>query len=145
MRQSALQVWKALISNTPRTVKEIMSVMMSLIIKNLAGSSYELRAVCARTLGDLVQKLGEQLLAEIIPLLEEGMESSDEATRQGVTIAFSELMTAAGKVQVLDFAHQIIPAVRKALSDPSPEVREAGARGMFHQYMEKTCLFIPLS
>ncbi|KAI9312237.1 armadillo-type protein [Dichotomocladium elegans] len=128
VRQAALHVWKALISNTPRTLKEIMSVMMSLLIKNLAGNSYELRAVAARTLGDLVQKLGEGLLAEIIPILREGMNSADEGTRQGVTIAFSELMTAAGKVQVLDFANQIIPAIRKALCDPSPDVREAAAQ-----------------
>jgi HEAT repeat protein len=46
----------------------------------------------------------------------------------GVTVALSEIMTSAGKVQVTDFADRIIPAVRKALCDPSEEVREAAAQ-----------------
>lgn len=102
---------------------------MSIIIKNLASSSYEQRTVAARTLGELVRKLGEGVLVEILPILEDGMSSQDEDTRQGVTIAFSEIMTTAGKVHVLDFADQIIPAIRKALSDPSEDVREAAAQG----------------
>ncbi|KAI8144145.1 armadillo-type protein [Fennellomyces sp. T-0311] len=128
VRQASLHVWKALVSNTPRTLKEILPVMMQMIIKNLASAGYEQRTVAARTLGELVQKLGESVLAEILPILEEGMNSNDEDTRQGVTIAFSEVMISAGKVQVLDFADQIIPAIRKALCDPSEEVREAAAQ-----------------
>ncbi|KAI9261620.1 armadillo-type protein [Phascolomyces articulosus] len=129
VRQASLHVWKALVSNTPRTLKEILPVMMSMIIKNLASASYEQRTVAARTLGELVQKLGEGVLAEILPILEEGMSNmSDEDTRQGVTIAFSEIMMTAGKVQILDFADQIIPTIRKALCDPSEEVREAAAQ-----------------
>ncbi|KAI9492588.1 armadillo-type protein [Zychaea mexicana] len=128
VRQASLHVWKALVSNTPRTLKEILSVMMSMIIKNLASASYEQRTVAARTLGELVQKLGEGVLAEILPILTDGMSSADEDTRQGVTIAFSEIMITAGKVQILDFADQIIPAIRKALCDPSEEVRESAAQ-----------------
>lgn len=128
VRQASLQVWKALVSNTPRMLKDILPVMMNMIIKNLASASYEQRAVAARTLGELVHKLGEGVLAEILPILEEGLSSDEEGTRQGVTIAFSEVMTTAGKVQVLDFADQIIPAIRKALCDSSDEVREAAAQ-----------------
>lgn len=102
--------------------------MMSLIIKNLASNSYEQRTVAARTLGELVRKLGDGILAEILPILEDGMSSPDEDTRQGVTVAFSEIMTTAGKVQILDFADEIIPVIRKALGDSSEEVREAAAQ-----------------
>ncbi|CAG8669579.1 15139_t:CDS:10, partial [Gigaspora margarita] len=128
VRQSSLHVWKSIVSNTPRTVKEILSVMMGLIIKNLASPSFERRQVAARTLGELVRKLGESVMSEIIPILEEGLESPESDKRQGVCIGLSEIMSTAGKVQVIDYVDSIIPAVRKALVDESGEVREAAAQ-----------------
>ncbi|OAD81494.1 hypothetical protein PHYBLDRAFT_129715 [Phycomyces blakesleeanus NRRL 1555(-)] len=128
VRQASLQVWKALVSNTPRTLKDILGTMMSMIIANLSSDNYEQRAVAGRTLSELVIKLGENVFTETLPLLEECMDSKDEAVRMGVTVAFSEIMAAAGKVQVLDFAERIIPTIRKALCDPSAEVREAAAQ-----------------
>ncbi|OBZ91073.1 Translational activator gcn1 [Choanephora cucurbitarum] len=128
VRQASLQVWKVLVSNTPRTLKDIMISMVSMIIKILASDNFEQRAVAGRTLGDLVQKLGEGILPEILPVLEQDMQSDDESIRLGVTLAYSEIMTSADKVQVMDFADQIIPVVKGALCDPSEEVREAAAQ-----------------
>lgn len=128
VRQASLQVWKVLVSNTPRTLKDILAVMMSMIIKTLSSEDFEQRAVAGRTLSEIVQKLGEGVLPEILPILEEGMASDDDDIRLGVTVAFSEIMTSAGKLQVLDFADQITPVIRKALCDPSDEVREAAAQ-----------------
>ncbi|GAA5801232.1 hypothetical protein HPULCUR_006676 [Helicostylum pulchrum] len=128
VRQASLQVWKALVSNTPRTLKDILAVMMSMLIKTLASDNFEQRAVAGRTLSELVVKLGEGILPEILPVLEEGMNSDDESTRLGVTVAFSEIMASVGKVQVMDFADQIIPVIKQALCDPSDEVREAAAQ-----------------
>ncbi|KAG2194137.1 hypothetical protein INT47_004207 [Mucor saturninus] len=128
VRQASLQVWKALVANTPRTLKDILAVMMAMIIKSLASDNFEQRAVAGRTLSELVSKLGEGILPEILPVLEEGMNSDDEATRVGVTVAFSEIMASVGRVQVMDFADQIIPTIKQALCDPSDEVREAAAQ-----------------
>ncbi|KAG2190049.1 hypothetical protein INT46_000027 [Mucor plumbeus] len=128
VRQASLQVWKVLVSNTPRTLKDILAVMMSMIIKTLSSDDFEQRAVAGRTLSEIVQKLGEGILPEVLPILEEGMASDDDDTRLGVTVAFSEIMTSAGKLQVMDFADQITPVIRKALCDPSDEVREAAAQ-----------------
>ncbi|KAG0238098.1 translational activator of GCN4 [Actinomortierella wolfii] len=118
----------SLVSNTPRTLREILSTMMALIIRNLASSSYDRRMVAARTLGDLVRKLGEAVLSEIIPILEAGLDSSESDTRQGVCIGLSEIMATAGKTHVADYVESIIPSVRKALLDESPDVREAAAQ-----------------
>ena len=103
--------------------------MMGMIIRSLASSSYERRQVAGRTLGELVRKLGESVLSEIIPILEEGLESQEADMRQGVCIGLSEVMSTAGKVQVIDYVDSIIPAVRKALVDESSDVREAAAQG----------------
>jgi len=128
VRQASLAVWKSLVTNTPRTLREILPTMMSMIIRNLASTSYDRRMVAARTIGDIVRKLGESVLSEIIPILEAGLESSESDTRQGVCVGLSEIMATAGKVHVSDYVDSIIPAVRKALLDESPDVREAAAQ-----------------
>ncbi|CEP19550.1 hypothetical protein [Parasitella parasitica] len=128
VRQASLQVWKVLVANTPRTLKDIMPVMIAMIIKTLSSDDFEQRAVAGRTLSEIVQKLGEGILPEILPILQDGMASDDQDIRLGVTVAFSEIMASAGKLQVMDFADQITPVIRKALCDPSEEVREAAAQ-----------------
>ncbi|KAF9438265.1 translational activator of GCN4 [Entomortierella beljakovae] len=128
VRQASLTVWKSLVTNTPRTLREILATIMTMIIRNLASTSYDRRMVAARTLGDLVRKLGEAVLSEIIPILEAGLESTESDTRQGVCVGLSEIMATAGKVHVSDYVDSIIPAVRKALLDESPDVREAAAQ-----------------
>ncbi|OZJ04029.1 hypothetical protein BZG36_03770 [Bifiguratus adelaidae] len=135
VRQAALQVWKGVVSNTPRTIKEILPVVMTMIIRNVASSSHDRRAVAARTLGDLVRKLGESVLNDIVPILTDGLNSDDIDTRQGVSIALSEIMETAGRMQVLDYAEPITDAVKLALCDESPEVREAAAHAfdLLHQ------------
>lgn len=53
--------------------------------------------IAARTLGDLVRKLGEKILPEIIPILEEGLRSEKSDERQGVCIGLSEIMKSTSK------------------------------------------------
>ena len=58
--------------------------------------------VAARTLGDLVRKLGERVLPEIIPILERGLDSDKSDERQGVCIGLSEIVSSTSKEQVKD-------------------------------------------
>ncbi|GAB1604654.1 hypothetical protein Ahia01_000746900 [Argonauta hians] len=128
VRQSALHVWKIIVSNTPRTLREILPVLFSLLLGCLASTSYDKRQVAARTLGDLVRKLGERVLPEIIPILEKGLDSERSDERQGVCIGLSEIMASTSRDHVTVFANNLIPSVRRALCDPLPEVREAAAK-----------------
>ena len=128
VRQAALHVWKVVVTNTPRTLREILPTLFSLLLGCLASKSYDKRQVAARTLGDLVRKLGERVLPEIIPILEKGLDSDEPDQRQGVCIGLSEIMGSTSRDMVLSFVDSLIPTVRKALSDPLPEVREAAAK-----------------
>uniref|UniRef100_A0ABI7ZT53 TOG domain-containing protein n=1 Tax=Felis catus TaxID=9685 RepID=A0ABI7ZT53_FELCA len=84
--------------------------------------------IAARTLGDLVRKLGEKILPEIIPILEEGLRSQKSDERQGVCIGLSEIMKSTSRDAVLYFSESLVPTARKALCDPLEEVREAAAK-----------------
>ncbi|XP_049938173.1 eIF-2-alpha kinase activator GCN1 [Schistocerca serialis cubense] len=128
VRQAALHVWKVVVTNTPRTLREILPTLFSLLLGCLASTSYDKRQVAARTLGDLVRKLGERVLPEIIPILEKGLESDQPDQRQGVCIGLSEIMASTSRDMVLTFVNSLVPTVRKALCDPLPEVRQAAAK-----------------
>jgi len=57
VRQSALLVWKVIVTSTPKTLREILPTLFNLLLGCLAN--YDKRQVAARILGDLVRKLGE--------------------------------------------------------------------------------------
>ncbi|XP_020408522.1 protein ILITYHIA isoform X1 [Zea mays] len=125
VRQAALHVWKTIVANTPRTLKEIMPVLMDTLIASLASSSSERRQVAGRSLGELVRKLGERVLPSIIPILSQGLKDPSASRRQGVCIGLSEVMGSAGKHQLLSFMDELIPTIRTALCDSTQEVRES--------------------
>lgn len=128
VRQAALHVWKVVVTNTPKTLREILPTLFSLLLGHLASTSYDKRQVAARTLGDLVRKLGERVLPEIIPILEAGLGSPEPDQRQGVCIGLSEIMASTSKDMVLCFADNLVPTVRRALCDPLSSVRQAAAQ-----------------
>ena len=128
VRQAALHVWKVVVSNTPKTLREILPTLFNLLLGCLASNSFDKRQIAARTLGDLVKKLGERVLPEIIPILEKGLESPQPEKRQGVCVGLSEIMISTSKDMVLSFVDSLVPTVRKALCDETPEVRLAAAK-----------------
>ncbi|KAL7748666.1 translational activator of GCN4 [Sorochytrium milnesiophthora] len=127
VRQAASQTWKVLVSNTPRTLKEMLPILMDLIIKNLASEEPDQRSVAAQALGEIVRKLGDRVLMRVLPILQERFQSDDELVRQGVCVGLQEVMQAAGRNNVAEFTSQFVSGVRRALVDPSPKVRETAA------------------
>ncbi|XP_036613862.1 eIF-2-alpha kinase activator GCN1 [Trichosurus vulpecula] len=128
VRQASLHVWKIVVSNTPRTLREILPTLFGLLLGFLASTCADKRTIAARTLGDLVRKLGEKILPEIIPILEEGLRSEKSDERQGVCVGLSEIMKSTSRDAVLFFSESLVPTARKALCDPLEEVREAAAK-----------------
>ncbi|KAK4336641.1 hypothetical protein RND71_043753 [Anisodus tanguticus] len=128
VRQASLHVWKIIVSNTPRTLKEIMPTLFTLILSLLASKSYDQQQVAARTLGDLVKKLGQRILPQIIPILEKGLDSEEADQRQGVCIGLSEIMASTSKEMVEAFVESLVPTIKKALYDQLSIVRQAAAK-----------------
>ncbi len=128
VRQAALHVWKVVVTNTARTLREILPTLISLLLSCLASESPDKRKVAARTLGDLVRKLGERVLPEIIPMLEDGLVSAETQKRQGVCIGLSEIIQQTSRDNVLLYVDSLLPTVRNALCDTEEEVRAAAAQ-----------------
>lgn len=127
VRQVALQVWKTIVENTPRTLRDILATLVAQLIESLASGNIDKRAVAGRCLGDIVRKLGERVLPEIIPILRENLRSDDDGTRQGVCFGLSEVIGAGTKKQLDEYMDVVIPAVKDALCDICEDVRDAAA------------------
>lgn len=79
-------------------------------------------------MGDLVRKLGERILPEIIPILENGLNSKKSNERQGVCVGLSEIISSTSREQVFIYVDSLVPTVRRALCDELPDVRKAAAK-----------------
>jgi hypothetical protein len=73
VRNVSLHVWKSVVSNTPKTLKEILPTLTDRAISTLAAGGVDQRTTAGRCLGELVRKLGDHMLPELIPILTNGL------------------------------------------------------------------------
>ena len=133
VRQSALQVWKSVVSNTPRTLVEIIPALIEQLIAKLSSESAELRVVAGKSLGELVRKMGDRVLPVVVPHLRQQLRVSSnmeggDALRQGVCLGLTEILASASKRQVEDYLDSLMPALQQALCDKSEAVRSQAAK-----------------
>ena len=129
VRQLALQVWKALVMNTPRTLKEILSELMGIIVEGLAQENAGRRESSANVLGDLAQKMGEVIMVEVVPWLTCKFDdrNSDFLLREGACIGLNQLISMCNKDDIASCQDELIRAVKKCLLDPNEQVQRAAA------------------
>jgi hypothetical protein len=127
VRIAATQVFKTLVSNPQKTVREMLPTMTNMIVKNLASANDERRQSSARTLGDIVRKFGQGTLLELLPVLREGLHSNDAVHVQGICIALVEIMDSASKDNLDTFQNVLCDSVREVLGYPNLEVQQAAA------------------
>ena len=128
VRQAALGVWKSVVSNSPRTLMEIMPVLVRQLIDKLASPSETLRSVAGASLGEIVSKLGDKVLPAVVKPLREGLRSSVVSQRQGVCSGLNEIMSACTRKQAEDYLDVLVPALQQALCDPVRDVCSQAAR-----------------
>lgn len=127
VRIAAAQVFKTLVTNPQKTVREMLPTLTTLIVKNLASADEERRQGSARTLGDIVRKFGQGTLSELLPLLQEGLRGYDPVYVQGICIALVEVMNSASKDSLDVFQDLLCGAVKQALRYPDAGVQKAAA------------------
>ncbi|SCU87824.1 LAMI_0D07624g1_1 [Lachancea mirantina] len=128
VRATTVDVWKALVPNTPRTIREILPTLTNLIVAHLASPSPVLRHISAQSLGDMVKRVGGNAMSEILPTLNSSIEkSSDTGSKQGVCIALQELIISSAWDVLVEYQDSIVNIIRVALVDHDLIVREAAA------------------
>ena len=127
VRTTATQVFKTLVSNPQKTVREMLPTLTNMIVKNLASADNERRQSSARSLADIVRKFGQNTLADLLPVLREGICSHDPLHVQGICIALVEIMSSASRENLEGFQSILCDSVREALQYPNHEVQTAAA------------------
>ncbi|KAF8057458.1 armadillo-type protein [Lyophyllum atratum] len=120
VRQSSIQIWKALVHNTRRPVREILPELVNQILHLISGDEFEQQETAARTTTELSRKFGEKILNDIIPILTEKSTSLDARTREGICLMLSEIIEG--------HEDEIISIVRISLVGDEPNVRSAAAK-----------------
>ncbi|CAE6418409.1 unnamed protein product [Rhizoctonia solani] len=128
VRLASIHIWKALVANTPRTVRDLLPTLIDQIVNLLASPDSDQRETAARTIAELCRKLGEKILGEIVPLLRNAATSPNPATREGVCLVLTEIMLNTTESQREGHEAEITAAVRVSLVDSEPAVRAAAAQ-----------------
>ena len=131
VRQVALQVWKSVVTNTQRILKQILLPLMKILLGGLACEAVEMQGMCARTLAELLRRLGDNIFDVVGPILTKGMLEGDEVTRKGVCIGLIEIIKS-GERPLGEISYQYISLVKLALLDQSHSVRAAAAQVLKH-------------
>ncbi|KAK7030667.1 TOG domain-containing protein [Favolaschia claudopus] len=128
VRQSSIQIWKALVNNTPRTVREILPELVRQILYLISSDEFEQQETAGRTVGELCRKFGDRIIGEVMTILRSNSTSTDPRTREGVCLTLSEVMENSTDAQREGHEDDIISIVRMSLVDDEANVRSAAAK-----------------
>lgn len=125
VRQMGMQVWKTVVSNTPKVLREIIPTAVRQVVEGLGDEDAERRAAAGKALGDLSLKLGDKVVPQILPALCTGIRDPDASprVRRGACEGLSELVEACPKHQLMEYASDVVNVVYEALCDTLSEVR----------------------
>ncbi|KAH0826065.1 armadillo-type protein [Lanmaoa asiatica] len=126
--QPSIHIWKALVHNTLRTVREILPELVGQLVKLCSSDEFEQQETATRTTAKLCRKFGETILGEIILILQNTVTSPDARTRQGVCLMLSDIMESTTDTQREGHESEIINMVRISLLDDDATVRTAAAK-----------------
>jgi len=86
VRQVSLTVWKTMVSNSGKTIVEILPWLIRLMVGRISSNNMDMRIIASRALGEVVKKQGDRVLPVIIPYLKEGLanEDSSQSFKQGI-------------------------------------------------------------
>ena len=127
VKDTAWRVWKSIVANTPKIVRDMLSKLMDLIVESLATSNADRQTAAGRSLGELVSKMGEVVLPVIVPYITKSLASPSAHARQGVAMGLGELLRSATKHHINVYLTDLYPSFRSALCDVDNDVRQAAS------------------
>lgn len=134
VRQTAIQVWKTLVSVTARTLRQILPVLVTRVVTDLASGDIEKTEMAGKCLGDIVSKLGDSVMLGIIPVLRDSLYGGDEPTRRGVCVGLTEVIGSSTKDQIIKHLDTVVKVVQDTLCDDDESVRELAASSFQNLY-----------
>lgn len=127
VRQAAHHAWKAAILHTPQLLYDVLPVLISRLVKSLAGDDEEARYMAGSALGELVRKMGDSILPQVVPILRDRLRSPSEVVRRGACEGLQQVLQASSRIQTSKFLDPIASALRVGLCDNSGFVRRVAA------------------
>ncbi|KAL3096934.1 hypothetical protein niasHS_002650 [Heterodera schachtii] len=128
VRQAASHVWKVIVANTPRTLRDMMKPMFELMLHCLSSAVVDRQQMAVRCLSELVKKMGERILEIVLPLLEDRLKQGGVNDRRGVALALNEIIGNVHREIVQNHASSFIGSIRVCLSDSDSSVRDAAGQ-----------------
>lgn len=125
VRNSAVEVWMTLVSNTPRTVKDILPILTQMVVKRLSDNEEEIRSNAARALGELVRRVSGALV-QLLPTFDQLL--ADPDAKEGICIGISELVEATPVDVLREHEPQLTKIIRSCLTDLNDSIREAASQ-----------------
>lgn len=130
VRQSAFQVWKSVVNNTPRTLKKLLGVLTQLCFDMFTSDSENKRTLAARCLGEIVQKLGEFVIPHVLEVLNNGLQNDDPVIRQVVCMGFVQVLQNCSSSVLKTWGPQFLSSLKASICDDDESVREAAAEAL---------------
>ena len=130
VRQSAFQVWKSVVSNSPRTLKKLLGELTRLCFEMFTSDSENKRTLAARCLGELVQKLGEYVIPHVLEVLNEGLKNEDPVIRQIICIGFVQVLTNCSTSVLKSWGPKFLESLKVSICDENEYVRAAAAEAL---------------
>ncbi|GJD05880.1 Translational activator GCN1 [Galdieria sulphuraria] len=134
VRSSASAVWKALVSNTPKNIRELLPLIIEELVEELSVDAEDLHERACDTLTDLIQRLGNLLMPELLPLLEKNFSVPSVVTRHSVSDGLLHIVESCSKQLLLNNTEPLLKLTLCILKDGENNIRRNGAATFVHLY-----------
>ncbi|GJQ13614.1 hypothetical protein GpartN1_g5405.t1 [Galdieria partita] len=134
VRSTASSIWKALVANTPKNIRELLPLIIEELVEELSVNAEDLHERACETLTDLIQRLGNQLMPELLPLLEKNFSTSSAVTRQSVSDGLLHIVESCSKQLLLNNTRPLLKLTLWILKDGEKKIRRNGAATFVHLY-----------
>jgi HEAT repeat protein len=138
VRQASSHIWKLVVPNTPRTVKELLHEMFDLIVFCISTSTEDRRVMAVECLTEVVRKLADRSLNVLMPELERALDpEKDIDHRRGAIEALGVIIGAVMSSEVFEpHSRSIVRIFNNTLCDPDARLRQSAGE-TFSMYANK--------